>query len=200
MTKFQRISNRQASRVSGLALGFGYSDKGSSSAECGVRNSGSGKAAGRRFYVGSGVRNLGPIKGASARALWGQSRPIKVDQGWGEGNYQISNLKLSDGEGAKVRCGKVGACLENPQERRVGAPGLQGRGIKGACARPPRESRLIKVNQGWSSAECGILGQRRDAAATLLRERGGAGEGNRTLVASLEDWSSTIELHPQRKA
>ena len=26
----------------------------------------------------------------------------------------------------------------------------------------------------------------------------GAGEGNRTLVASLEDWSSTIELHPQR--
>ncbi len=27
----------------------------------------------------------------------------------------------------------------------------------------------------------------------------GAGEGNRTLVASLEDWSSTIELHPQPK-
>ena len=25
----------------------------------------------------------------------------------------------------------------------------------------------------------------------------GAGEGNRTLVASLEDWNSTIELHPQ---
>jgi hypothetical protein len=26
----------------------------------------------------------------------------------------------------------------------------------------------------------------------------GAGEGNRTLVASLEGWSSTIELHPLR--
>ena len=29
------------------------------------------------------------------------------------------------------------------------------------------------------------------------RNRSGAGEGNRTLVASLEDWSSTIELHPR---
>ena len=27
--------------------------------------------------------------------------------------------------------------------------------------------------------------------------KNGAGEGNRTLVASLEGWSSTIELHPQ---
>ena len=27
----------------------------------------------------------------------------------------------------------------------------------------------------------------------------GAGEGNRTLVASLEDWSSAIELHPRNK-
>jgi siroheme synthase len=26
----------------------------------------------------------------------------------------------------------------------------------------------------------------------------GAGEGNRTLIASLEGWSSTIELHPQQ--
>jgi hypothetical protein len=26
---------------------------------------------------------------------------------------------------------------------------------------------------------------------------GGAGDGNRTRVASLEDWNSTIELHPQ---
>jgi hypothetical protein len=26
----------------------------------------------------------------------------------------------------------------------------------------------------------------------------GAGDGNRTRVASLEDWNSTIELHPQR--
>jgi hypothetical protein len=28
-------------------------------------------------------------------------------------------------------------------------------------------------------------------------ERNGAGEGNRTLVASLEGWSFTIKLHPQ---
>ena len=28
---------------------------------------------------------------------------------------------------------------------------------------------------------------------------GGAGEGNRTLTASLEGWSSTIELHPREK-
>jgi hypothetical protein len=27
----------------------------------------------------------------------------------------------------------------------------------------------------------------------------GAGEGNRTLIASLEGWSSTIELHPRRR-
>ena len=26
----------------------------------------------------------------------------------------------------------------------------------------------------------------------------GAGEGNRTLTASLEGWNSTVELHPQR--
>ncbi len=27
----------------------------------------------------------------------------------------------------------------------------------------------------------------------------GAGEGNRTLMASLEGWSSTIELHPRKR-
>ena len=32
-------------------------------------------------------------------------------------------------------------------------------------------------------------------AAVLLKA--GAGEGNRTLVSSLEGWCSTIELHPQ---
>ncbi len=30
-----------------------------------------------------------------------------------------------------------------------------------------------------------------------LRFRGGAGEGNRTLMASLEGWGSTIELRPR---
>ena len=30
-----------------------------------------------------------------------------------------------------------------------------------------------------------------------IQLRPGAGEGNRTLVASLEGWSSAIELHPQ---
>ena len=29
-------------------------------------------------------------------------------------------------------------------------------------------------------------------------ERNGAGEGNRTLVASLEGWSFTTKLHPQQ--
>ena len=33
------------------------------------------------------------------------------------------------------------------------------------------------------------------ARAVLLEA--GAGEGNRTLVSSLEGWCSTIELHPQ---
>ncbi len=32
---------------------------------------------------------------------------------------------------------------------------------------------------------------------TLRTAQGGAGEGNRTLVSSLEGWCSTIELHPQ---
>ena len=31
------------------------------------------------------------------------------------------------------------------------------------------------------------------------RSHGGAGDGNRTHVASLEGWNSTIELHPQIK-
>ena len=30
-----------------------------------------------------------------------------------------------------------------------------------------------------------------------MRFESGAGEGNRTLVASLEGWSSTIELRPR---
>jgi len=33
--------------------------------------------------------------------------------------------------------------------------------------------------------------------AVDLHERGGAGDGNRTRVASLEDWGSTIELRPR---
>ena len=32
-----------------------------------------------------------------------------------------------------------------------------------------------------------------------LRGFAGAGDGNRTRVASLEGWSSTIELHPQKE-
>src|SRR5881394_3923737 len=32
----------------------------------------------------------------------------------------------------------------------------------------------------------------------LIPGKTGAGDGNRTRVASLEDWNSTIELHPQR--
>jgi hypothetical protein len=57
----------------------------------------------------------------------------------------------------------------------------------------------------------GAVAAAADAAAPLLRDAvaaarpdppsprwpAGAGEGNRTLVTSLEDWSSTIELHPQ---
>jgi hypothetical protein len=30
----------------------------------------------------------------------------------------------------------------------------------------------------------------------LARAKAGAGEGNRTLTASLEGWNSTVELHP----
>src|SRR4051794_35263443 len=33
--------------------------------------------------------------------------------------------------------------------------------------------------------------------APANRPASGAGEGNRTLIASLEGWSSTIELHPR---
>src|SRR3954451_10359549 len=32
----------------------------------------------------------------------------------------------------------------------------------------------------------------------FAQEKIGAGDGNRTRVASLEDWNSTIELRPQR--
>ena len=32
---------------------------------------------------------------------------------------------------------------------------------------------------------------------SYYRRRFGAGDGNRTHVASLEGWNSTIELHPQ---
>ncbi len=34
---------------------------------------------------------------------------------------------------------------------------------------------------------------------SLARKRAGAGEGNRTLIASLEGWSFTTKLHPLRK-
>jgi hypothetical protein len=33
-----------------------------------------------------------------------------------------------------------------------------------------------------------------------LAEQDGAGDGNRTRIASLEGWSSTIELHPRLPA
>ncbi len=36
-----------------------------------------------------------------------------------------------------------------------------------------------------------------DLLATRLGRKSGAGEGNRTLVASLEGWSFTTKLHPQ---
>ena len=41
----------------------------------------------------------------------------------------------------------------------------------------------------------GALQNIRRISATALQT--GAGEGNRTLVSSLEGWCSTIELHPQ---
>ena len=36
-----------------------------------------------------------------------------------------------------------------------------------------------------------------DLLVTRLGGKSGAGEGNRTLVASLEGWSFTTKLHPQ---
>ncbi len=36
-----------------------------------------------------------------------------------------------------------------------------------------------------------------DLLVTRLGRKSGAGEGNRTLVASLEGWSFTTKLHPQ---
>ncbi len=38
-----------------------------------------------------------------------------------------------------------------------------------------------------------------DEALLLSQIRRGADDGNRTRVASLEDWGSTIELHPRRR-
>ncbi len=38
-----------------------------------------------------------------------------------------------------------------------------------------------------------------DLLATRLGRKSGAGEGNRTLVASLEGWSFTTKLHPQNE-
>ena len=38
-----------------------------------------------------------------------------------------------------------------------------------------------------------------DLLAKRLGRKSGAGEGNRTLVASLEGWSFTTKLHPRSK-
>lgn len=39
--------------------------------------------------------------------------------------------------------------------------------------------------------------EKRFTCVTNGKNGNGAGDGNRTRVASLEDWNSTIELHPQ---
>ena len=44
-----------------------------------------------------------------------------------------------------------------------------------------------------SAAHIGFCGEKRNCSGLVC----GAGEGNRTLVTSLEGWNSTIELHPQ---
>ena len=46
----------------------------------------------------------------------------------------------------------------------------------------------------WSLIPKAILSASKKSA--IADKKNGAGEGNRTLVTSLEGWRSTIELHP----
>src|SRR5438067_6960588 len=50
---------------------------------------------------------------------------------------------------------------------------------------------LVRANLAFPIS-CGFLKKREHD----IRQNAGAGDGNRTHVASLEGWSSTIELHP----
>jgi hypothetical protein len=53
--------------------------------------------------------------------------------------------------------------------------------IKGACARPQWESRLIKVHQGSSSAECGVRSA--EFGEAEVAEAGGVFGGSRLIKA-----------------
>src|SRR5712691_1044867 len=62
---------------------------------------------------------------------------------------------------------------------------------------------LVRIERTTSPLprECSTteLQRRRAFSINLLRKKLGAGEGNRTLVVSLEGFCSTIELHPRRE-
>jgi hypothetical protein len=63
---------------------------------------------------------------------------------------------------------------------------------KRANSRP--QSHSVKVNQTNLLTATGQMTPPRE----MNKGKTGAGEGNRTLMASLEGWNSTIELHPHR--
>ena len=58
------------------------------------------------------------------------------------------------------------------------------------------ESRISGVYLPKLMRSSSPLGSRMTRNKTKMN---GAGEGNRTLTASLEGWNSTVELHPQNK-
>src|SRR5665648_58908 len=53
---------------------------------------------------------------------------------------------------------------------------------------------------GPDGAPTGMSGERSGRTHVCAPEATGAGDGNRTRMTSLEGWSSTIELRPQRPA
>ena len=68
--------------------------------------------------------------------------------------------------------------------------------IQGVAARPSYAGRAVTIcPPDWTKVAPAVLGA--PPSSVPRTDYGGAGEGNRTLVVSLEGFCSTIELHPQ---
>ena len=70
----------------------------------------------------------------------------------------------------------------------------------GRAAGPEREAEAFSTGGRMSGSPSGqkpnLVGDDGGASVPPILGGNGAGGGNRTLVASLENWNSTIELHP----
>ena len=76
-----------------------------------------------------------------------------------------------------------------PEPSRVAEPKQEIKGIKGSGAGGGTRTLTHSRAADFESAASAISPLRQE-------KTNGAGEGNRTLVASLEGWSSAIELRP----